>query len=232
MPRAYSNDLRRKFLQAYDEGDDSLEELAEQFRVSLGWAKKISARRTRTGEVEAPVWRHGPVSRVTAEVQEWIRRQIRAQPDSTLQELREQLEETNHVRLSMGRMWLALRQLGLPLKKSAPRTRARSGSRAAPPPSLARSHSAIRCRAVGFSRREWSHDADDPQLRSCSTRPTGERGYAARPMASLDHAGRTDYARAGSADDHWRSDGWRHFPRLPGAGLVSSASSRPGGDHG
>src|SRR5215469_12472221 len=69
MPRAYSNDLRRKFLLAYDEGEDTLEELAEQFRVSLGWAKKISARRTRTGEVEAPVWRHGPVSRVTAEVQ-------------------------------------------------------------------------------------------------------------------------------------------------------------------
>jgi transposase len=117
MPRAYSNDLRRKFLQAYDEGEDTLEELAEQFRVSLGWAKKISARRTRTGEVEAPVWRHGPVSRVTAEVQEWIRRQIRAQPDTTLQELCDQLEKAKHVRLSMGRMWLALRQLGLPLKK-------------------------------------------------------------------------------------------------------------------
>ena len=117
MPRAYSNDLRRKFLQAYDEGEDSLKELAEQFRVSISWAKKISARRWRTGEVDAPVWRHGPISRVTQEVQEWIRRQIRAQPDTTLQELREQLEAAQQVRLSMGRMWLALRQLGLPLKK-------------------------------------------------------------------------------------------------------------------
>ena len=117
MPQAYSNDLRRKFLQAYDEGEGTLEDLAEQFRVSLAWAKKISARRFRTGEVEAPVWRHGPVSRVTPEVQEWIRKQVRAQPDTTLQELREQLEEAKQVRLSMGRMWLALRQLGLPLKK-------------------------------------------------------------------------------------------------------------------
>jgi transposase len=56
MARAYSNDLRRKFLQAYDEGEGTLEELAEQFRVSLGWAKKISARRSRTGEADAPVW--------------------------------------------------------------------------------------------------------------------------------------------------------------------------------
>src|SRR5262250_3426939 len=99
MPGAYSNDLRRKFLQAYEEGEGTLEELAEQFRVRLGWAKKISARRTRTGEVDAPVWRHGPISRVTAEVQEWIRRQIRAQPDTTLQELRQHLEAAQHVRL-------------------------------------------------------------------------------------------------------------------------------------
>jgi len=57
--------------------------------------------------------------------QEWIRKQIRAQPDTTLQELREQLEEAKQVRLSMGRMWLALRQLGLPLKKkhSTPRSK-------------------------------------------------------------------------------------------------------------
>jgi transposase len=98
MPRAYSNDLRRKFLQAYDEGEDTLEELAEQFRVSLSWAKKISARRLCTGEVDAPAWRHGPVSRATTEVQEWMRRQIRAQPDTTLQELREQLKEGRQVR--------------------------------------------------------------------------------------------------------------------------------------
>ena len=129
MPRAYSNDLRRKFLQAYDENEGSLEELAEQFRVSLGWAKKISARRSRTGEVDAPVWRHGPLSRVTAEVQEWIRRQIRAQPDSTLQELRAQLQEAQHVRLSMGRMWSALRQLGLPLKKKRSTRKSKMGNK-------------------------------------------------------------------------------------------------------
>src|SRR5260370_4419182 len=97
MARAYSNDLRRKFLQAYDEGEGRLGELAEQFRVSLGWAKKISARRTRTGEVDAPRWRHGPVSRVTASLQEWIRGQVRRQPDLTLRELRHSLGQQNGV---------------------------------------------------------------------------------------------------------------------------------------
>ena len=72
------------------------------------------------------MWRHGPVSRVTPAVQEWIRKQIRDQPDMTLQELREQLEEAQQVRLSMGRTWLALRQLGLPLKKKRSMRRSRT----------------------------------------------------------------------------------------------------------
>jgi len=118
MAQAYSNDLRRKFFQAYDEDEGTLEELAEQFRVSLGWAKKISARRTRTGEVDAPQWRHGPVSRVSAPIEEWIREQVRGQPDMTLRELGERLEQSQHVRLSTGRIWSVLRQLGLALKKN------------------------------------------------------------------------------------------------------------------
>lgn len=125
MARPYANDLRRKFLQAYDEGEGTLEELAEQFGVSLGWAKKISARRTRTGATDAPVWRHGPESRVTPAVQEWMREQIRGQPDLTLRELRQRLAESKQLALSMGRIWLALRQMGLPLKKnrSTPRSK-------------------------------------------------------------------------------------------------------------
>src|ERR1035441_7846362 len=65
MARPYANDLRRKFLQAYEQGKGTLGELAEQFGVSQGWAKKISAPRTRTGQIERPPWRRGPVSRVT-----------------------------------------------------------------------------------------------------------------------------------------------------------------------
>ena len=127
MGAPYSNDLRRKFLQAYEKGKGTLEELAAQFEVSLGWAKKVSSRRTRSGEMDAPSWRHGPQSRVTAAVLEWLRRRIREQPDITLQELQQQLEEAQALRLSIGRLWLALRQAGLKLKKShsTPRSKIR-----------------------------------------------------------------------------------------------------------
>ena len=125
MARAYSNDLRRKFLQASAVGEGTREELAEQFRVSVGWAKKISARRTRTGELDAPVWRHGPVSRLTPPLQQWMQEQIRGQPDLTLGELQQRLHEAKQVSLSVTRIWVALRQIGLPLKKnrSTPRSK-------------------------------------------------------------------------------------------------------------
>jgi len=118
MARPYANDLRRKFLQAYEQGKGTLGELAEQFGVSEGWAKKISATRTRTGQIERPPWRRGPVSRVTVGLQDWMREQIRKQPDLTLRELQEQLQDVKGVGLSVGRLWLALRQMGLRLKKS------------------------------------------------------------------------------------------------------------------
>ena len=118
MARAYSNDLRRKFLQAYEKGKGTVGELAERIGVRVGWAKKISATYTRSGRMDRPPWRRGPLSRVTAGVQEWLREQIRRQPDVTLMELQQQLQEAQGLGLSIGRLWLALRQMGLRLKKS------------------------------------------------------------------------------------------------------------------
>lgn len=128
MPEPYSNDLRRKFFQAYDRGDGSLKELAERFGVSEDWAKKLSARRRKTGQVELRAWRHGPQSRVTAAMREWMERQMRRQPDLTLQELQQRLEGEQGLHLSVGWIWSLLRRWGLRHKKnrSAPRSRTRA----------------------------------------------------------------------------------------------------------
>lgn len=118
MARAYSNDLRRKFLHSYDRGKASLEELAEQYGVSVGWAKKISARRTRTGQIDFLPYRHGPESRATEEVKQWLRARVREQADLTLVELQQGLVEEQKVELSVSRLWRVLKDLGLRLKKS------------------------------------------------------------------------------------------------------------------
>jgi transposase len=128
MPEPYSNDLRRKFFQAYDRGEGSLKELSKRFGVSEDWAKKLSARRSKGGPVEIVVWRHGPQSRVTAAIREWIEQQMRRQPDLTLQQLQQRLEREHRLRLSVGWIWILLRRWGLRHKKnrSAPRSRTRA----------------------------------------------------------------------------------------------------------
>ena len=92
--------------------------LAERFGVSAGWAWKISAMRRRTGAMERPQQRHGPLSRVTPAVEGRLRALVRTQPDVTLAELQQQLERDAGLHLSIGRLWLALQKMGLRLKKS------------------------------------------------------------------------------------------------------------------
>jgi len=118
MARAYGDDLRRKFLSAYDQGVDTLEELAERFVVSVGWAKKISAQRHRTGQAERVPHHPGRKPRVGVETQKQVVAWVRAQPDLTLAELSARLHREASVTLSRGRVWYLVRKLGLRLKKS------------------------------------------------------------------------------------------------------------------
>jgi transposase len=122
MPRAYSDDLRCKLLQAYERAEIGLEQLADQFGVSYGFTKKIRRQQLQSGQMERPPQlRHGPVSRVTAQVEQQLRGELQDQPDLTLAELGQRLNETMHVRLSKSRLWVELQRLGLRRKKNAAR---------------------------------------------------------------------------------------------------------------
>src|SRR5271157_2866448 len=118
MGRAYSDDLRRKLLQAHDRGDGSLRELAKRFGVSVPYAWKISGQRRRSGQMERVEQRHGPRSRIGPEVQARLRGLLRQQPDLTLAELQERLEESAGVAVSVQHLWRVLQKMGLRLKKS------------------------------------------------------------------------------------------------------------------
>ena len=126
MPKAYSDDLRCKLLEAYEAGRGTLQDLAEQFRVSWGYSKKIRQEQLRTGQKERVVQvQHGPVSCVTAMVQEQLRAAVRQQPDVTLAELQQRIKDSSGVGLSQSSVWRWLRRLGLRHKKNAARTRTR-----------------------------------------------------------------------------------------------------------
>lgn len=122
MPRAYSDDLRSKILQAYEGAEIGLELLAKQFGVSYGFTKKIRRQQLKWAQMERPRQRvHGPVSRVTEGVRQHLLEQLQDQPDRTLAELGQQLRQQMQVQLSKTRLCLELQRLGLRRKKNAAR---------------------------------------------------------------------------------------------------------------
>jgi transposase len=126
MPQAYSDDLRCKILQAYERAELGLEQLAAQFGVSYGFTKKIRRQQLQTGQMERPPQRvHGPASRVTEAVREYLRLQLQHHPDLTLAELGRGLKQSLQVRLSKTRLCLELQRMGLRRKKnlSTPKNR-------------------------------------------------------------------------------------------------------------
>jgi transposase len=118
MGKPYGDDLRRKLLTAYDEGEGDLEDLAMRFAVSLGWAKKISAARNRTGQVERVPHRPGRKPRVGVEQRQLVMDWVKAQPDLTLAEIQTKLHDEVDIQLGLTRIWHLLKRLGLRLKKS------------------------------------------------------------------------------------------------------------------
>jgi transposase len=118
MGKPLADDLRRKLLFAYDQGDGSLPELAVRFLVSLGWAKKISAARKRTGQAERLPHKPGRKPRAGVDQQQKIRDWFQQQPDLTLAEVQQKLLLEAAVTLSQTQIGKLLQKLGLRLKKS------------------------------------------------------------------------------------------------------------------
>jgi transposase len=118
MAQAYSDDLRRKILQAYEQEEGSEVDLARRFRVSLGYVKKIRRQLRRTGKMERVPHHPGRKPKFTGPVREQLRSWLAQQPDLTLMELQEQLREQVRLQVSVPSLWTVLRKIGLRLKKS------------------------------------------------------------------------------------------------------------------
>jgi transposase len=127
MPKALSDDLRCRIVEAYLRGEGSQRELAQRFGVSFEYVRKVRRQFRQKGQMKrVPQSRHGPLSRMTSAVQERLRGWLREQPDRTLTELGELLQGRG-VQASRSRISQTLREMGLRLKKSP--SMPRSGTR-------------------------------------------------------------------------------------------------------
>ena len=125
MAKPYSDDLRAKFLGAYEAGGVGLEKLAAVFQVSRAWAEKIWKVRRETGGTDRPRGKpRGFPSRLTPAIRQGLSGQIGKRPNSTVNELRDWLQTEEGVAISQQRLSAVILEMGLRVKKKSARQRA------------------------------------------------------------------------------------------------------------
>ena len=123
--KAYSVDLRQKIADASDRKQGTQKQLAQNFGVSRSFVEKILRQRRRTGSLEPRPHGGGRQPLLGAEDLELVRQQVRQQPDLTLQELCDTVDQQRGARVSVSTMCSWLQRLGLVRKKVSARQRAR-----------------------------------------------------------------------------------------------------------
>jgi transposase len=118
---AYSLDLRRRVVQAYDERLETRSEIAERFGVSLSFITKLLRRRRETGSVAAKRHTGGRPGSLDEQGLETLRVLVRQQPDATLEELQERLWQQGCGSPSRSAVGRYVQALHLPRKKSRSR---------------------------------------------------------------------------------------------------------------
>ena len=116
--KPYSNDLRRRIIEAIQENLDTQTEIAEQFSVSESFVEKLWRRFRETGSYQA-LPPGGGRERLLKDDEELIRQKVSLEPDITLSELAEYVaRETGRAVVSDAVMCVELQRLQLPRKKS------------------------------------------------------------------------------------------------------------------
>jgi transposase len=110
----YSIDLRERVVMAVDAGEGTQEEIARRFRVSARWIRKLLARRAATGSIAPEPNGGGRKPLIQGEAAEALRAAVRADPDATLEELRQATGFTG----CLMTLWRAIERLTITRKKS------------------------------------------------------------------------------------------------------------------
>lgn len=119
--KPYSDDLRQRVIAALETAEETQEEIAARFSVSLSFVEKLWHRWRTTGSFAALPHAGGQKRRLEG-CQELIRAAVVNQPDAALAELCETVAvKTNQPEVSRAIMCLELQGLELPGKKVAAR---------------------------------------------------------------------------------------------------------------
>ena len=117
--QAYSLDLRRRIVQAYEQGQGTIPEIAEQFSVSVAFVNKMLRQWRDTGDLAPSPHGGGKPPSLSKQQLQLLKRKVQQQGDPSLAELQQMLSEQEQVNVHLSTISRALARLGLPRKKSA-----------------------------------------------------------------------------------------------------------------
>jgi transposase len=117
MGAAYSVDLRRKVVQAYERGMGSQADVAQFFGVSLSFVEKLLRLHRRTGSLEPDRKRAGRPAQIDAATCAQVQRWLQEQNDLTLAEVAERLQAQCGLCVSVSCVWRLMQRLHMRRKK-------------------------------------------------------------------------------------------------------------------
>jgi transposase len=117
--KAYSLDLRKRVVAAYEHGHNSIAEVAQQFNVGQTFIKKMLRQKRESGSVAPLAHGGGRQPSLTDKEHRLLRQKVKEQPDVSLSELQEHLESKAQVSVSRPTIHRSLRTAGLTRKKRA-----------------------------------------------------------------------------------------------------------------
>jgi transposase len=119
MPSPYSEDLRLRAVEAYENGEGSQIEIAERFKISLPTFERYWRRYKQTGSVSAIAGKKGRPRLISAEKSFEVRKIIENPPDITLQEICDEYNRRNKTNISIFVMYGVVKKLGFRRKKKS-----------------------------------------------------------------------------------------------------------------
>ena len=120
-----SLDLRQRIAASYEQGEGTQADLAERYRVSFGFVKKLLGQLRRTGDLAARHRFSGRKPKLLGEHRRQLRAILAKTPDATLEELREALG----VDCTIQAIHYLLEDMGLTYKKRRSGPVSRTGHR-------------------------------------------------------------------------------------------------------